>query len=257
MNPAETFWALATLIIRETRRFLRIWTQTLVPPMVTVSLYFAIFGTLIGPRIGEMGGFGYVQFMVPGLVMMAIINNTYANVSSSLFGSKFQRNIEDMLTSPMPLWVLLLGFSLGGVVRGLLVGVLVMSVSMFFSPLPINNPLLVTAVMVLSSMLFALGGFINGLLANSFDDISVIPNFILTPLIYLGGVFYSVEILPEFWRNLSFLNPVLYLVNAFRYAMLGASDMPIDYALTIIFVMIVLLATLCLWMMHRGIGIRS
>ena len=218
----ETLTGLATLIRKEIKRFLRIWVQTLVPPAVTMSLYFVIFGSLIGPRIGSMDGLDYIQFMIPGLIMMAVITNSYANVVSSFYAVKFQKSIEELLISPMPNWTILLGFVMGGVCRGVIIGFIVFGVSLFFYPaFTVVNPGLTVTVLLLTTILFSLMGFLNAVFADSFDDISVIPTFVLTPLIYLGGVFYSINILPEFWRNISMGNPMLYVVNTFREGMLA------------------------------------
>ena len=228
----EILWSLITLTEREIRRYLRIWVQTLVPPAVTMSLYFVIFGSLIGPRIGSMNGFDYIQFMIPGLIMMSVITNSYANVVSSFFGVKFQRSIEELLVSPMPAFIILLGFVIGGVSRGILVGIVVYLVSLFFYPdFTIYNLPLTLAVLVLTAILFSLMGFINAIFADTFDDISVVPTFVLTPLIYLGGVFYSISILPEIWQKVSLINPMLYVVNTFREGMLGISDIDVTSAL--------------------------
>ena len=250
-----TLW---TLTSKEIRRFMRIWIQTLVPPAVTMSLYFVIFGSLIGPRIGEMDGFDYVQFMIPGLIMMSVITNSYANVVSSFYGVKFQKSIEELLISPMPHWVILLGFILGGVSRGVLVGIIVFCVSLIFYPdFEIANLGLTLLVLVLTAILFSLMGFINAVFADSFDDISVIPTFVLTPLIYLGGVFYSINILPELWRQVSMANPMLYVVNTFREGMLGISDVSISFSLTMISIFIFIFTSLSLYLLHKGIGIRE
>ena len=250
--------ALWTLTTKEIRRFLRIWIQTLVPPAVTMSLYFVIFGSLIGPRIGTMDGFDYIQFMIPGLIMMSVITNSYANVVSSFYSVKFQRSIEELLISPMPNWTILLGFVLGGVCRGSLIGFIVFGVSLLFYPdFTVVNPLLTLTVLFLTSILFSLMGFINAVFADSFDDISVIPTFVLTPLIYLGGVFYSINILPDFWRAVSMANPMLYVVNTFRAGMLGVSDVSIGFAFGMILAFIGLLTGSCLYLLEKGTGIRQ
>jgi ABC-2 type transport system permease protein len=250
--------ALWTLTTKEIRRFLRIWIQTLVPPAVTMSLYFVIFGSLIGPRIGTMDGFDYIQFMIPGLIMMSVITNSYANVVSSFYSVKFQRSIEELLISPMPNWTILLGFVLGGVCRGCLIGFIVFGVSLLFYPdFTVVSPLLTLTVLFLTSILFSLMGFINAVFADSFDDISVIPTFVLTPLIYLGGVFYSINILPDFWRAVSMANPMLYVVNTFRAGMLGVSDVSIGFALGMILAFIGLLTGSCLYLLGKGTGIRQ
>ena len=254
----EIFWSLYTLTEKEIRRFMRIWIQTLVPPAVTMSLYFVIFGSLIGPRIGEMDGFDYVQFMIPGLIMMSVITNSYANVVSSFYSVKFQKSIEELLISPMPNWIILLGFILGGVCRGVLVGIIVFFVSLIFYPeFEIINPVLTILVLFLTSILFSLMGFINAIFADSFDDISVIPTFVLTPLIYLGGVFYSINILPDLWRSISMANPMLYVVNTFREGMLGISDVSILFSLSMIILFIFLFTILSLYLLNKGIGIRE
>ena len=250
--------ALWTLTVKEVRRFMRIWVQTLVPPAVTMSLYFVIFGSLIGPRIGTMDGFDYIQFMIPGLIMMSVITNSYNNVVSSFYGIKFQKSIEELLISPMPNWSILLGFILGGVARGVMIGFIVYGVSLLFYPsFTIVNPLLTLLVLFLTAILFSLMGFINAVFADSFDDISIIPTFILTPLIYLGGVFYSINILPEVWRSISMANPMLYVVNTFREGMLGVSDVSIIFSLGMILGFIGLLTGACLYLLNKGTGIRE
>ncbi|GAB3307981.1 ABC transporter permease [Haliea atlantica] len=227
MTLQEQYVAFMTILRKEVKRYLRIWTQTLLPSAITMSLYFVIFGSLIGSRIGEMDGFTYMQFVVPGLIMMAIVTNSYSNVVSSFFGSKFNHSVEELLVSPTPNYVILLGYVIGGVSRGLLVAIVVTLVSLFFTHLQIHNLLVVVAIVTMTSLLFALAGFINAVYANNFDDISIIPTFVLTPLIYLGGVFYSMDLLPPFWAAVSKLNPLVYVVNAFRYGVLGISDVSI------------------------------
>ena len=254
----EILVSLITLIRKEIKRYLRIWVQTLVPPAVTMSLYFVIFGSLIGPRIGTMDGLDYIQFMIPGLIMMSVITNSYANVVSSFYSVKFQKSIEELLVSPMPNWAILVGFIMGGVSRGVLIGCIVFCVSLFFYPsFTIVNPLLTISVLVLTAVLFSLMGFINAIFADSFDDISVIPTFVLTPLIYLGGVFYSINILPEIWRSVSLANPMLYVVNTFREGMLGISDVSISFSLSMIGLFIFLLTAASLYLLNKGIGIRE
>jgi ABC-2 type transport system permease protein len=257
-NNFSTSTALWTLAVKEVRRFLRIWIQTLVPPAVTMSLYFVIFGSLIGPRIGSMDGFDYIQFMIPGLIMMSVITNSYSNVVSSFYSVKFQKSIEELLISPMPNWAILLGFVIGGVTRGVLIGFIVFGVSLLFYPgFTVANPLLTLTVLFLTAILFSLMGFINAVYADSFDDISIIPTFILTPLIYLGGVFYSINILPDVWRSISMANPMLYVVNTFREGMLGASDVSISFSLGMILGFIGLLTGACLYLLKKGTGIRE
>jgi ABC-2 type transport system permease protein len=256
----EILNSLITLSTKEIRRFLRIWVQTLVPPAVTMSLYFVIFGSLIGPRIATevSAGLNYVQFMIPGLIMMSVITNSYANVTSSFYSVKFQRSIEELLVSPMPNWTILLGFIIGGVVRGTIIGFIVFGVSLLFYPsFEVVNPGLTLLVLFLTSILFSLMGFVNAIYADSFDAISVIPTFILTPLIYLGGVFYSIDILPEMWRNISMVNPMLYVVSTFREGMLGIGDVSIPFSLGMICGFIGLFTGLCLYLLNKGIGIRQ
>lgn len=230
MSPAEQYIAFMTILRKEIKRYSRIWTQTLLPSAITMSLYFVIFGSLIGSRIGDMGGFSYMEFVVPGLIMMAIVTNSYSNVVSSFFGSKFNHSVEELLVSPTPNYVILMGYVLGGVSRGLLVAVIVTLVSLFFTHLHIHSYLIVVLVVLMTSTLFALAGFINAVFANNFDDISIVPTFVLTPLIYLGGVFYSMDLLPDFWAGVSKLNPLVYVVNAFRYGVLGVSDVSLTLA---------------------------
>ncbi|MFN2287753.1 MAG: ABC transporter permease [Chromatocurvus sp.] len=234
MSVGEQWIALMTLLRKEVRRFLRIWPQTLLPSAITMSLYFVIFGSLIGARIGQMGGFDYMEFVVPGLIMMAIVTNSYSNVVSSFFGAKFNHSIEELLVSPTPNYIILLGFILGGITRGLLVALIVTCVSLFFTQLPIYSIGIVIGVVVFTSTLFALAGFINAVFANNFDDISIVPTFVLTPLTYLGGVFYSLDLLSDFWAGVSRLNPLVYVVNAFRYGVLGVADVSVSFAFLMI-----------------------
>jgi len=253
----QALWvAFVTIVVREVRRFTRIWAQTLLPPAVTMTLYFIIFGNLIGSRIGDMGGYDYMQFIVPGLIMMAVITNSYGNVVSSFFSMKFQRSIEELLVSPVPNWTILAGYVAGGMARGLSIGLIVTLLSLGFTHLSIHNLPMVVITVFLTSALFSLGGFINAMLATKFDDISIVPTFILTPLTYLGGVFYSIELLPEFWRGVSMVNPILYMVNGFRYGILGVSDVNPFVSLGMILIFIVLLATVALRMLAKGKGIR-
>ncbi|MDX1594132.1 MAG: ABC transporter permease [Gammaproteobacteria bacterium] len=249
--------AYMTIVVKEVRRFLRIWVQTVLPAAISTSLYFLIFGHLIGDRIGPMDGYRYLEFIVPGVIMMAIINNAYSNVVSSFFSAKFQRHVEELLVSPMPNSIILLGYVTGGIARGLTVGVAVTAVAAVLSDLQVHNLALVLVVAVLTASLFAIGGFINAVYAKSFDDISIIPTFVLTPLIYLGGIFYSLELLPEFWRGVSLFNPILYMINAFRYGFIGSSDIAIGTAFTIIGLFIVGLYLFALHLLNRGVGIRS
>ncbi len=249
--------AYMTIVVKEVRRFLRIWVQTVLPAAISTSLYFLIFGHLIGERIGDMEGYRYIDFIVPGVIMMAIINNAYSNVVSSFFSAKFQRHVEELLVSPMPNAIILLGFVSGGIVRGLTVGVAVTAVAAVLSDLQVHNLALILLVALLTAALFAIGGFINAVYAKSFDDISIIPTFVLTPLIYLGGIFYSLELLPEFWQGVSLFNPILYMINAFRYGFIGTSDIGLGTAFVIIGLFIVGLYLFALHLLNRGVGVRS
>lgn len=257
MRLAEQWIALSTIVRKEIVRFTRIWVQTLLPPVITMGLYFVIFGQLIGSRIGEMDGFAYIDFVVPGLIMMSVITNSYSNVVSSFFGAKFQKSVEEVLVSPTPNYIVLLGYVLGGVCRGLLVGLVVTLVSLFFTDLRIHSLPITIAIVFMTSIVFALAGFFNAVFARTFDDISIVPTFVLTPLTYLGGVFYSISLLPPFWQSVSQLNPILYMVNAFRYGILGVSDINITYAFTGVMVFIVLLTVICLQLLARGTRLRS
>lgn len=256
MRASVYLIAFETIVRKEVRRFMRIWMQTLVPPAITIGLYFLIFGNLIGRRIGEMGGFDYMDFIVPGLIMMAVIQNSYSNVASSFFSHKFQRCVEEILVSPVPNFVMLAGFVVGGMARGLAVGIIVMLMSFVFTDFTINNILLTLVVVLFTALVFSLAGFLNALFANTFDDISIIPTFVLTPLIYLGGVFYSIELLPAFGQFVSSLNPVLYMVNTFRYGILGTSDVDIWLALFMLLFFTVLLSAVAIWLLRRGTGLR-
>ncbi len=249
--------ALTTIVRKEIRRFSRIWVQTVVPPAINALLYMLIFGGVIGSRIREMGGHPYMDFIVPGLIMMAIIVSSYANVSSSFFNSKFQRYIEEMLVSPISNITILAGFIMGGMARGLLVGSLVALVSLLFTAIVPVHPVITILIAVLTSVMFALGGFINAVFARSFDDISIVPNFVLTPLTYLGGIFYSISMLPDVWQKISLVNPVLYMINGFRYGILGQSDIPLSISFTVIIVFIVALGSLAMMLLNRGFGIKS
>jgi ABC-2 type transport system permease protein len=257
MENKAKFIAFQTIVTKEVRRFMRIWVQTIVPPAITIMLYFIIFGNLIGSRIGEMGGFGYMEFVVPGLIMMGVITNSYSNVVSSFFNARFQRHVDEMLVSPLPNYIILLGFVCGGVARGLAVGLVVTILATFFADISVHNIWITISIVVLTSILFSLAGFINAVFAESFDDISIIPTFVLTPLIYLGGVFYSIDLLPEFWANLSQLNPILYMVNGFRYGILGVSDINITWAFAMIIVFIVAAFTYSLHLLNSGKKLRT
>ena len=257
MTLQQQWFALATILRKEITRFMRIWQQTIFPPVITTSLYFIIFGNLIGPRIGEMDGHSYMEFIVPGLILMSVITTSYANVSSSFFSAKFQRSIEELQVSPVPDSIILLGYVGGGAIRGMLVGVMVTLTSLFFSQLVIHNFLVMASVIVLTATLFSLGGFLNGMFAKKFDDVTIIPNFVLTPLTYLGGIFYSIKLLPDFWQSVSHINPILYMINAFRYGFLGITDIELGISYTLICVFIVVLFLLNLRLLHIGFGIRQ
>jgi len=257
MLSSVNFIALKSILHKEVHRFMRIWVQTLVPPAITISLYFVIFGELIGSRIGEMGGFDYMSFIVPGLIMMSVITNSYSNVASSFFSAKWQRNVEEMLVAPVPNWVIVAGYVGGGMIRGILVGIIVTLVSLFFVDIQIHNIWVIIATVCLTSATFALGGLINAIFAGSFDDISIIPTFILTPLTYLGGVFYSISLLPEFWQGVSQANPIVYMVNAFRYGFLGITDVSLVVAFSVLGFFIVTLFTIAMVLISKGVGLRS
>jgi ABC-2 type transport system permease protein len=249
--------AFKTIAVKEIYRFIRIWPQTLLPPAITTALYFLIFGKLIGDRIGTINGASYMDYIVPGVILMSVISHAYANVVSSFYSSKFQHNIEELLVAPVPNWVILAGYICGGIVRGLLVGVVVALISMVFADIHVLHPGLALAVVLLTATLFALAGFINAILAESFDDISIIPNFVLTPLSYLGGVFYSVSMLPDIWQAISLGNPILYMINAFRFGLIGVTDVNIQIAFGITGGFIVLLAGFSLFLLHKGVGIKT
>jgi ABC-2 type transport system permease protein len=257
-NTAANLVALNTLIRREIVRIMRIWTQTLIPPAITMTLYFVIFGKLIGSKIGSIqGGFTYMQYIVPGLVMMSIITNSYGNITSSFFGAKFSRAVEEMLVSPMPNWVILLGYVTGAVVRGLVVGVLVLLIALFFTDLNVMHPLITFTSVLLGATIFSLAGFINAVYAKKFDDIALVPTFILTPLTYLGGVFYSINMLGEPWQAISRANPILYMVNAFRFGVLGISDVHVGVAFVVMIGFVIALSIVALQLLKRGVGLRS
>jgi ABC-2 type transport system permease protein len=249
--------ALQTIVQREIRRYTRIWPQTLLPPAITMVLFFVIFGSLIGARIGDMGGFSYMDYIVPGLIMMSVITNSYSNVVSSFFSTKFQRSIEELLVSPVSPHVIVIGFALGGITRGLAVAVIVTLLSMFFTDLQVHHLGVTVLVITLTASIFALGGFINAVFARNFDDISIIPTFVLTPLTYLGGVFYSINLLSPFWQTLSLANPVLHMVNAFRYGILGVSDIRIGVAISFMLVAVAALYLVSVGLLKSGRGMRQ
>ncbi len=257
MKLSEQYTAFSTVLIKEVLRFVRIWVQTIVPAAVTTGLYFVIFGNLIGSQLGDIQGQSYVDYIVPGIILMSIINNSYANVVSSFYSHKFQHNIEEMLVSPMPNYLIIWGFVAGGVARGLSVGFVVTVVAMLFTDIKVDNAFIILAVVLLTAILFSLAGFINAIYANSFDDISIIPTFVLTPLTYLGGIFYSISMLPEFWQKVSLINPILYMVNSFRYGLLGISDTNMTHALLIIFTFIIVLYSFAMHLLNIGKGIKN
>jgi ABC-2 type transport system permease protein len=249
--------AFQTLLRKELTRIIRIWTQTILPPLVTQSLYFIIFGKFIGSQVGPINGVSYMSFIVPGIVMMAVINSAYGNVVSSFFGAKFQRNIEEMLVSPMKEWVIVAGYTAAGVLRGIIVGLLVFLISCFFTHPSIHNIWIVIAFTVLTSVVFSLAALINGIFARNFDEVAILQNFVLVPLIYLGGVFYSIENLPELWQNISKLNPLLYMVDGFRYGFFGFSDVNIMFSAGLLIVLTVILWQINIWLLKKGIGIKN
>lgn len=246
-----------TLVFKETKRVLRIWRQTLVPPIVTTTLYFLIFGTLIGSRIGEMNGVSYMQFIAPGLIMMSSITSAYGNTASSFFLSKFVRNIEELLVSPISTHTIIWGYVFGSIVRGILVGALVTAVALCFVSYDIYSWSIILLTMLMSTVVFALGGLINAVYANTFDDIGTIPTFVLTPLTYLGGVFYSISLLPEFWQIISHFNPIVYMISGFRYGFLGISDVPIYYTFGVLALFIIILYSWAYSLIERGVNLRS
>jgi len=257
MTLSQKITALKTILIKEILRFSRIWIQTILPPAITMSLYFIIFGNLIGKAIGEMDGFKYIDYIIPGLIMMSVITNSYSNVVSSFFSAKLHGNIQELLISPTPNYIILLGFVGGGMARGLTVGLVVTLISLFFSELEIRHLLFTILIVTMTSMLFSIAGLINAIYAKTFDAINIVPTFILTPLTYLGGVFYSINMLPEFWQTVSLANPVLYMVNGFRYGILGVSDIsPLaSFALLVLFT--AALFWFALKLLNKGTGIRS
>lgn len=249
--------ALQSILYKETNRFMRIWVQTLVPPAITMTLYFVIFGALVGSRIGDMGGFSYMEFIVPGLIMMSVITNSYSNVASSFFSAKFQRNVEELMVAPVPNYIIVLGYVGGGVARGILVGLIVSLLSLFFVDIKVHHLFILMSTVVLTATLFSLAGLINAIYAKTFDDISIIPTFVLTPLTYLGGVFYSLSLLPQFWQYVSQINPIVYMVNAFRYGFLGVSDVNLVFAFSVIIGFILVFFSFAMYLINKGTGLRS
>ncbi|MDH5483620.1 MAG: ABC transporter permease [Gammaproteobacteria bacterium] len=257
MTFNQKFNAFKTIVIKEYMRFIRIWIQTVIPPAITTALYFVIFGELIGSQISDINGYSYMDYIVPGLILMAVITNAYGNVVSSFYSAKFQKSIEELLVSPVPNYLIISGYVSGGVARGLVVGFVVTLVAMFFSDFHVHNIFVALAVFVLTAVLFSLAGFINAVYAKSFDDITIIPTFVLTPLTYLGGIFYSIEMLPEFWQKVSLLNPILYMINSFRYGLLGITDTDLISAFAIIILFIIGLFCFAIFLLNRGTGIKQ
>ena len=257
-NANANLVALGTVTRREVSRILRIWTQTLLPSAITMTLYFVIFGRMVGSRIGEIvPGVGYIDYIVPGLIMMAVITNCYGNISSSFFGSKFGRYVEEMLASPMPSWVILAGYVGGAVLRGMLVAIIVLVISLFFTRIHLYHPWITLTSVLLTAIVFSLAGFVNAVYAKKFDDIAIVPTFVLSPLTYLGGVFYSVNALGTPWRQISHANPILYMVNAFRYGLLGISDVRIGVAFAVMLGFAIALSAIGISLLNRGVGLRS
>jgi ABC-2 type transport system permease protein len=249
--------AFSTILLKEMRRFLRIWVQTILPPMITTALYFVIFGQMIGSQIAPINGFSYMEYIVPGLILMTVITNSYANVVSSFYGAKFGRHVEELMVAPIPQWLILVGFVAGGVARGLMVGLMVTLVALLFTPIPLANLAIAITITVMTAILFALAGFINAVYANSFDDITIIPTFVLTPLTYLGGIFYSVTMLPGFWQQVSLINPILYMINTLRYGLLGISDVSVTLAFSVTTIFIIGLYLFALQLLKKGTGLRQ
>lgn len=257
MDSSRIFIAYYTIVRKDVMRMLRLWKQTFLPSVTTTTLYFLVFGTFIGSQLTAIHGFSYIQFIVPGLVMMSIITNTYSNTSSALFMAKFQRNLDEMLVSPTPEWVIVLGYITAGIVRGVIIGTLVLVTSLFFTPLLLHNIVVLLGALILTCVLFSLAGFLNAMFAESFDSIAIVPTFILTPLTYLGGVFYSIEQFPHFWQSVSLLNPILYMVNAFRYGFLGISDVQLGVAFAVLISLTILLLGMILWLFKKGAGLKQ
>ncbi len=257
MSGSQLWVAFQTIVTKEIVRFLRIWTQTILPPAITMGIYFVVFGRFLGDRIQNFGDHSYIEFIVPGLMMMAVITNSFSNVASSFFSAKFQRSVEEMLVSPIPDWLLVSAYVTGGAVRGVITGLVVLVVSLFFTHLTVHSLALILLFLVLTALTFATAGFANGMMANKFDDIAIVPTFVLTPLTYFGGVFYSIDLLPPFWRTLSQANPILYMVNGLRYGFLGVSDIPVISGIFILLGFFVATFVLSLVLMKKGRGLRS
>ncbi|MEE4331385.1 MAG: ABC transporter permease [Wenzhouxiangella sp.] len=255
---AASYWiGYKTILIKEITRILRIWAQTLIPPVITMSLYFVIFGAIIGRRVGEMGGIPYMEFIVPGLIMLSVITNAYGNITSSFFGAKFGRHVEELLVSPLPPWIILAGYVSGAVFRAMAVGLLVWLIAGLFSGFHLYDPLVSISILLLTAIVFSLAGFINAIYAQKFDDISIIPTFVLQPLTYLGGVFFSTSLLPGVWEKISLVNPIVYMVSAFRYGLLGISDIPLWIAYALVLAFGGVLFAICMVLLTRGVGLRT
>lgn len=257
MSSNAVFISFSTMIRKEFVRIMRIWSQTLLPSAVTSTLYFIVFGAFIGSQVAPIEGFSYMQFIVPGLVMMAVITNSYMNVVSTFYFAKWTRTIDEILVSPTPDWVVILGFVSGGIIRGVLTGLVVLAISLFFTHLAIYNIAVIFAALILTSVLFSLGGLINGIFAKGFDGISIVPTFVLTPLTYLGGIFYSISLLPPFWQGVSLFNPILYMVNSFRYGFLGITDVPLWQCFAILIGLTVVFAFVAWYLFKKGTGLKN
>lgn len=257
MNIRNNLIAFNTIVVREVMRFMRIWIQTVMPPAINAFLYLVVFGTLIGSQVKKVDGYHYMDYIVPGIIMLSIIMNAYSNVVSSFYSAKFQHFVEELLISPVHNIVILAGFVMGGVVRGLVVGAVVAVIALLFTEVHVSNIWITLGIATLTATLFSIAGFVNAVFANSFDDITIVPNFILMPLIFLGGIFYSIQLLPGVWRYVSLFNPILYMVNGFRYGILGISDIPIEQAFGIIILFILVLGAFALFLLNKGIGLKQ
>jgi len=257
--PINKLWtSFYTIVAKDVVRIFRIWPQTFLPSVVTSVLYFLVFGSIIGERIGDFNGFSYMNFIVPGLVMLAVVTNSFSNVASNFFAAKFfSRNIDEILVSPTPPWVLIAGFVAGGMVRGILVGILVLIVSLFFVLPPVTNMAMLVLFLILSSMIFSLAGLINGIYAKNFDGITIVPTFVLTPLVYLGGVFYSVSVLPSLWQTFTYFNPIFYLINGFRYGLLGIADVSIVTSVAVLLTLAGILLAINWYLVKTGLGLKQ
>jgi len=252
------FTSFYTIVRKDVVRIFRIWPQTFLPSIITSILYFLVFGKILGERIGEIGGHPYITFVVPGLVMLAVVTNSFSNVATTFFQAKFfARNIDEVLVSPTPPWVIISGYVAGGMVRGIVIGALVIIVSAFFSPLPMTHPFIILLFLILSSLLFSLAGLVNGIYAKSFDGISIVPTFVLTPLVYLGGVFYSAQALPPLWQKLTYADPIFYLINGFRDGFMGISDISLSLSIGVLLALISILVAISWYLIRTGLGLRQ